>query len=69
MTVLLLATGAALAAPTHPGALRHADIASGRPAHVSRGFYGAYETSFGFTLAVGDRLTLAVPVGAGRDPA
>lgn len=65
MTVLLLAAGAALAAPPDPAAtLRHEDIASGRPAHVSRGFYRAYQTSFGFELTVGDRLTLAVPVGA-----
>jgi hypothetical protein len=64
MTVLALAMGAALAAAPDPATLRHDDIASGRPAHVARGFYGAYETSFGFTVAVGDRLTLAVPLGA-----
>jgi hypothetical protein len=44
--------------------LRHADIADGRPVDILEGFYHSYETAHGFTLNVGDRLTLSTPLGS-----
>lgn len=44
--------------------LRHAEIADGRPADIDEGFLKAYETEHGFTLDLGDRLTLSTPLGS-----
>jgi hypothetical protein len=48
---------------THP-LVRHSDIVDGRPDSLPEGFVQAYETGAGFTLEVGDTLTLGQPQGA-----
>jgi hypothetical protein len=54
----------ALALGQDGGTLHHADIADGRPAGLEEGFFHAYETEAGFTLEVGDVLTLSTPLGS-----
>jgi hypothetical protein len=46
--------------------LQYSAIADGRPPSIEEGFYDSYVTAAGFTLDVGDTLTLAVPLGSSQ---
>lgn len=48
---------------THP-LVKHEDIADGRPDSLPEGFVQSYETGQGFTLDLGDTLTLGAPQGS-----
>ncbi len=63
-TILLsVALNTALAQDLSHQLVRHSDIADGRPSDLSKGFTGAYETEFGYTIAVGDLLEVSQPGG------
>lgn len=64
MVLMAAAVRTALAGAPDNTVLHHADLAHGRPEGVEKGFYQVYVTEFGFEVAVGDRLTLALPLGS-----
>jgi hypothetical protein len=43
--------------------VRHADIADGRPSSMDKGFIQTYETAFGYSVSVGDKIAVNVPGG------
>lgn len=60
----MFAVFAAIALAQDIPSLRHSDIADGRPPGIEEGFVGSYVTAAGFTLDVGDHLTLGTPLGS-----